>query len=109
VDQLVVQLRVVREVAVFLELLAVVAGDDDRGLVGDPGRLKRVEQAPDAGVDLSHRGLVEGSEVAEGPLADLPAEARARVGVEHPVGADQPVGDLADVPRGGTYGVWVSM
>jgi len=101
VDQLVVQLRIMREVAVFLKLLAVVARDQHRGVVGDARGVQTVEQPADAGVDLSYRRLIQSAQFSESALVDFEPETRSGVRVEHLMRTDDPVRHLADVPRRG--------
>ena len=98
-DQFVVELGVVGEVTVVLELLAVVARHHDRGLVVEAVRRERLEHPADAVVDLAGRGLIQRSKLPEGPVVDLPPQPGSGVGVEHPVGTQEAVRDLPDVPR----------
>ena len=103
-DQLLVEFRVVGEVAVFHELLAVVAREDETGVVPKSPVGQRRDDAADALVHLPNRGAVERPEVVERLAADFLSEARLGVRSEHLQRADVDPRLLADELRCGNVG-----
>jgi hypothetical protein len=106
---LIVQFWVVNEVAVFLKFLAVIASEDDGCFVFGIGRLERLQEPPDTGVDLAGRCLIEGTEIRKRALTHIPTQSGPSVGLKQSRGPTKS-SDTSLMYRGaGMYGVCVSI